>query len=202
MPQVLVPPIRAGEISGNPEWLTLTNSSASLQEGRSIAGTSACTLTNADASLSLTVQGSGSITLTLTNAAASLGAAINISGSTTCTLTNDPSVLGALASLLVSPLTCTLSQSGTLTATGQLAGDIVPYTTLSPENLAISVWSYLADAGFSTKDLLNIIAAATAGKVSGGPGSPVFRDVADTTNVITGTADSSGNRTAATYNPP
>ena len=57
----------------------------------------------------------------------------------------------------------------------------------------------VAEPGFTFADMLRIIAAVVAGKSSGGPGSPVFRDLADLKNRVTGTADSSGNRTAATY---
>ena len=54
---------------------------------------------------------------------------------------------------------------------------------------------------YTITQYIEIIGSSVAGKASGGPGSPVFRDLQDSRNVITGTADSSGNRTAATYNP-
>ena len=66
-------------------------------------------------------------------------------------------------------------------------------------SLADAVWAKALETGYSADRILRIIAAASAGKVSGGPGSPVFRNLQDTADVITGTADSSGNRTAATY---
>jgi hypothetical protein len=62
-----------------------------------------------------------------------------------------------------------------------------------------AVWAAILESGFSADRLMRIIAAAVAGKASGGPGSPVFRNVGDTTDMITGTADASGNRSAATY---
>lgn len=55
------------------------------------------------------------------------------------------------------------------------------------------------EPGFTFADAIRIMAAVIAGKSSGGPGSPVFRDLADSKNRVTGTADSSGNRTAVTY---
>jgi hypothetical protein len=55
------------------------------------------------------------------------------------------------------------------------------------------------EPGFTFAEALRIMAAVIAGKSSGGPGSPVFRDLADSKNRVIGTADSSGNRTAATY---
>lgn len=57
----------------------------------------------------------------------------------------------------------------------------------------------VAEPGFTFADMIRIVAAVAAGKSTGGPGSPVFRDLADTKNRVSGTADSSGNRSAATY---
>lgn len=65
--------------------------------------------------------------------------------------------------------------------------------------VADAVWAKALETGFSADRILRIVAAAVAGKVSGGPGSPVFRNLQDTGNVVTGTADSQGNRTAASY---
>lgn len=100
-----------------------------------------------------------------------------------------------------------LTGHGLLAATIMAFGDmqvhiVVTGAGLNTANVADAVWKAIDESGFTYRDVLNIIAAAAAGKASGGPGSPVFRDLGDTTNVITGTADSSGNRTAATYNPP
>ena len=49
---------------------------------------------------------------------------------------------------------------------------------------------------------LTILLSGLAGKVSGeDTGAPVFRDLADTKNVITGTDDGDGNRLTISYNP-
>ena len=55
------------------------------------------------------------------------------------------------------------------------------------------------ETGFSVARTLRIIAASTAGKVTGGPDGPVFRNLSDTANQITGVATEDGNRTTATY---
>jgi hypothetical protein len=55
------------------------------------------------------------------------------------------------------------------------------------------------EAGFSVARTLRIIAASTAGKVTGGPDGPIFRNLSDTANQITGVATEDGNRTTATY---
>lgn len=65
--------------------------------------------------------------------------------------------------------------------------------------MGIAPWTEVLETGFSASRILRIIAAATAGKVTGEPGSPVFRDLQDANNMITGTADANGNRSAATY---
>lgn len=64
--------------------------------------------------------------------------------------------------------------------------------------LVDAVWAKALETGFTADRLIRTIAAAVAGKVSGGPGSPVFRNVGDTVDQITGVADSSGNRTTST----
>lgn len=65
--------------------------------------------------------------------------------------------------------------------------------------IATAVWAKALETGFTADRLMRITAAAVAGKVSGGPGSPVFRNVGDTLDQVTGTADANGNRSAATY---
>lgn len=60
-------------------------------------------------------------------------------------------------------------------------------------------WGAALETGFTASRILRTTAAAAAGKASGGPDSPVFRNLADTQDQITGTADSNGNRTAASY---
>lgn len=65
--------------------------------------------------------------------------------------------------------------------------------------LADAVWAKIIETGFDASRMLRIIAAAAAGKSSGGPGSPVFRNLADSQDQITGTATENGDRTAATY---
>jgi hypothetical protein len=69
------------------------------------------------------------------------------------------------------------------------------------DSLPVAIISTLIDGVYSLGQYLKIIASAVAGKVSGGPATPVFRDIQDTRNVITGVADASGNRTTSTLNP-
>ncbi len=55
------------------------------------------------------------------------------------------------------------------------------------------------ETGFTLGRTLRNIAAAAAGKCSGGPGSPVFRNQGDTTDQVSSTSDDDGNRSAVSY---
>lgn len=166
---------------------------AGLNATASLTGTGDLT-----ASLQLIVSmvaaltGSGDIT----NAAALayLQLAANLAGSGS--LAGTATALGAAAANLTGTgtLSGTTNALGTLAATINVTGDL-----LTTANVGDAVWGALAEAGFSYDQIIRIIAASTAGKVSGGPGSPVFRNLSDTQNQVSGTADSSGNRTAITY---
>ena len=70
---------------------------------------------------------------------------------------------------------------------------------INAATIAASVWVKVAEGSYTVLDLLKIISAVSAGKLSGEPGSPVFRNITDTKNRVTGTVDGSGNRTAVTY---
>jgi hypothetical protein len=97
--------------------------------------------------------------------------------------------------------------SGTVTATvggspGDMSASIQSFSTLSPENLALAVWNQFLESGYTAEDLMRLMSAAMLGKVSGASGTSVaFRDVNDTTDRITATVDSSGDRISVTLNP-
>jgi hypothetical protein len=55
------------------------------------------------------------------------------------------------------------------------------------------------ETGYDVGRALRIIAAAVAGKTSGGPTGFVARNLSDTADQIAGTSDASGNRSSATY---
>lgn len=58
------------------------------------------------------------------------------------------------------------------------------------------------ETGYSMRGVLRLISAALLGKATGlNTGSPVFRDITDTKDRITGTSDASGNRSASTLDP-
>lgn len=130
-----------------------------------------------------------------------------------------------LLAYVVSNMTGSGAITATLRGTATLEADITPFTELSPESLAASVWNSVAasfneagtmgeklndagsasnpwteviESGYTAAEILKLLAAASLGKTSGQPSNPVFRDIADTKDRITGVVDSSGNRTSVT----
>jgi len=74
--------------------------------------------------------------------------------------------------------------------------------TLTAQAVADAVWAQAIEAGLSADDVLRLIAAASAGKLSGAATTTIrIRDLADTTDRIVATVDSSGNRSAITLDP-
>lgn len=117
-------------------------------------------------------------------------------------------------------------------AIGHMIGSALPYTELSPQSLAAavwdellskhvapgsvgealfgagggttptSIWQYGVEGSYTAEELLRIIAAALAGKVSGADSSTItFRDLNDVEDRITATVDGDGNRTEVTVTP-
>lgn len=155
-----------------------------------------------------------------------------------------------LLAYIVSNMTGTGALTAGLRGTASLEADITPFTELSPENLAASVWNSVAasfnsagtmgeklndagsasnpwsdttnygagtkgqlledaagainvwtqviESGYTAEEILRLIASVSVGKSSGQPTSPVYRDIADTKNRVSGTVDSNGNRTNVT----
>jgi hypothetical protein len=181
------------------------------------------TVDNAAGQLIVSAEGSASVLLTVP--AAALAGALYGDGSADITVTVPDADVGALL-FTGGSVTIEFSTATTIRAVGTLAGDITPFTELSPESLAVSLWSASAasnnvagsmgeklndagsasnpwteviESGYTAAEVLRLIASAAVGLASGGPGSPVFRDLGDTKDRIVGTADSDGNRTAVTY---
>ena len=72
---------------------------------------------------------------------------------------------------------------------------------MSQDDVTGAVLEAEIESGYSLRKILRLMSSVLLGRASGGPGSPVFRDINNTKDRVTGTADSSGNRTAATYDP-
>lgn len=107
--------------------------------------------------------------------------------------------IGAISSIIAS-LTGEGDLAGDSTAKGSMSADInVTGDLLSTANVGDAVWSMLLEAGFDASRVMRIIASAVAGKSTGGPDSPVFRNLGDTQDMIVGTATADGDRTVTSY---
>lgn len=149
---------------------------------------------SADASLVVSMlaalTGSGTVSATIQGR---LNATVDLTGSGTLT--------GALSGIgqMVAALTGTGDLEATIAAYGNMEIDIViTGTGLTTANVGAAVWDYLLATGYSASEAMDILTAVAAGKVSGGPGGPVFRSIDDTRDVVTGVADTDGNRTTST----
>lgn len=140
------------------------------------------------------LTGSGTISNAAAQAFLSLAAALAGAGDLTGART---AIAHAAAAL-----TGAGSLSGTATALGTLAASInVTGDVLSTANVGDAVWAVLIEAGLTAKQAMRVIAAATAGKVSGAETATITirNAVADTDDRIVATTDANGNRTAITY---
>lgn len=119
---------------------TVTPGALVLAEGRNIAGSTTITVTVDDAQLELVVSATGSATITWTQTG-TLAGALSATGTAPITFTVDAATLGAIIDAVASA-SCAVTGSATPSALGHLEGDILPYTELSPEALAVAVWEY------------------------------------------------------------
>ncbi len=194
-----VMPQKAGGIKSFRESQGVATATLLLVGGKNAVG-SAEGVATATATGQLVVSGAGSAAGAATvtgNVQAALGAAGSSAGAATAAAT-----IGALA-WGVGTAAGVATTSAVRYATGSLQGSIAPAVTLDAANFS----TYLLDeedveTGLTLRQALRVIAAATAGKVSGGGTSTITirNAVADGADRITATVDSNGNRSAITYN--
>lgn len=171
----------AGAIAGG------KNAVAGLSGSGDLTGTAALIV-----SLVSALSGSGTISSAAAVAYLQLAADLTASGDLSGAATAKAAALAALGG--------TGGLTTTLTAKGVMAADlVVTGAGLTTANVGDAVWGALLEEGFDASRILRIIAAATAGESTGGPGSPVFRNLADTQDQVSGTANSSGDRSSITY---
>ncbi len=135
----MVPPITAGSMSALTRFLEVTGT-GSLLQGGPLEGTGSITFSASAASLSLVVGLSGTGAITFTPGAADLKLVVGLSGSGSITVTGS----GALS--LIVPFegtgaVCTFTGAGDLKGRLSMEGSWTPFSELSPENLAASVWN-------------------------------------------------------------
>jgi hypothetical protein len=167
------------------------------------------------------LSGSGDITASaegFLQLAATLAGSGNLTGAASA-LANAVAELGGTGQL-----TSTIRALGTLGAAINVTGDI-----LTSANVAESIWNALAlqfnqpgtmgeavlnagssgnpwdtaiDGSYTAADVMRIVAAALAGKATGGGTSAiVLRDLSDTKDMIAMTVDTSGNRSTVILDP-
>lgn len=193
-----IQPQKPGAISSRNEARGSSSWTGSITDGRNISGafsgSSAFSATG-----QLVVSGSGSFAGSSSFSAtvvAALAASGEFSGSSNFAAT--PTAIGWISGSFAGSSTFTATRY----ATGALSGSFAPAVTLEAANFS----AYLLDeedieTGMTLRQAMRLIAAATAGKVSGGGTTTItFKSaVADADNRIVATVDNDGNRTAITY---
>lgn len=140
-------------------WM-LAPKAGGIASSTQIQSTSALTLNlAAGKNLEAAMSGTGNITNAIIDLVVSMVASITASGlitdaalvgslNMTANLAASGNVTGTLRALahLTAALTAAASMSPQMNATANMEADITPFTELSPENLAASVWNSVASA--------------------------------------------------------
>jgi hypothetical protein len=192
-PAAWVQPKTAGGLATKGTILGVGEATATAQSGYNIDAT---------------ITGDGGVTNAPLGLIVSIAAALTASGGISsatatalanmvATITGSSSVTATAAGLAT--LGAELSGSGVVTANNtalmSIAATIRGYGDLTPEGLRDAVWNAVLESGFSSSDILRLIAAATQGSATGlESGSPVFKSLDGTKDRIVGTY-STGTRT-------
>jgi hypothetical protein len=193
-----VQPQKAGGIKSFREAEGSATGTLNLAAGKNAVGTSDGVAT-ATATLQLVVSGIGT-----SNGAATVSGNVYAALNGAATSAGSATVSGSIQALAWG--VGTSNGAATVTAvryaTGQLQGSIAPAITLE----ASAFSTYLLDeedveSGMSLREALRLVAAATAGKISGASGSTITirNAVADSKDRIVAEVDVDGNRTSITY---
>lgn len=117
--------------------VTVTVDPLNVAGGRNITGSTSVTISVPDAQLELVVSAQGTASITISTTGNLAGGAF-VDGATSISFTVPNATLGAIVDLVGQSLV-SATASALIKAIGNLAGDITPFTTLSPENLAAAV---------------------------------------------------------------
>jgi hypothetical protein len=224
-PSSWVLPYKPGAMSSFTQCVvTVTPGLLNLAAGVNITGSTTVTITVNPASGQLIVSASGSTSITF-SLAANLAGALSASGSTSFSFTVNNATLGAIVNAIGAALV-QFSNSATVKATGNLSGDITPFTELSPQNLAAAVWSALSSAyndpgtmgellnnsgtdpllelvegTLTVKDVLRLLLAVNAGDATGLEGGTMTFKAQDGTTTRVQASYTTGTRNVTTVNP-
>lgn len=163
-PSAWVLPYQPGAMSAFTSCrVSITPSPLNLAAGRNLDGASTVTFTVGPSAGQLVVSAVGSTSITFSSAA-SLAGALSAQGSTSFSVTVPSATLGAIVDAQGSaPITWSLSAEPR--AIGVLAGNITPFTELSPQSLSAAVWSALASVYNDTGTMGNKLNNAASGGV-------------------------------------
>ena len=160
---IILPIISGGMASGNNATDISMTGAGNLLSGAPIQGDATFSITGNNSNLSLIIGMEGDATFTLTAPNALLSLTIGLEGDATWSITAANATLGLIVPF-GGDATFTITGTADLKGICSLAGDITPYTELSPENLAAAVWNALSSA-YETAGTMGekLNAAGTAG---------------------------------------
>lgn len=142
-PSSWVLPYKPGAMSSFTQCVvTVTPGTLNLAAGRNLSGSTTVTVTVDPAAGQLIVSASGSTSITF-DLSGQLAGALSAVGSTAITVTVDNATLGAIVDAVGATLV-QITTSATPRATGNMVGNITPFTELSPQSLAAAVWNAIA----------------------------------------------------------
>ena len=142
-PSSWVLPYKPGAMSSFTQCVvTVTPGTLNLAAGINLSGSTTVTVTVDPAAGQLIVSAVGSTSITF-NLSAQLAGALSAVGSTAITVTVNNATLGAIVDAIGATL-IQITTSATPRATGNMVGNITPFTELSPQSLAAAVWNAIA----------------------------------------------------------
>lgn len=137
-------PQKTGELQSRFDAVATMTGTASGALGVNLTASAPVVFSVANAGLQLVVSATGTATVTFSTSSA-LAGALDAAGAASFAFTLPSTTLGAIISAQAAA-SFALSGAATPRALGNLAGDITPFTELSPQNLAAAVWGALATA--------------------------------------------------------
>jgi hypothetical protein len=185
-----LPQVAGGMSSRGTAVITLTGAGNAAQ-GRNISGNAPITVI-ATGSAAAVAALAGAATITVSGSAqASAVFAMTGAASFAFTGSADPT---AVANIAGSTTITVTGQADPLTLVWMIAEPIE--TALTADAIAAAVMASAVESGMTVTEALRLMSAALAGKVTVDGTAVTFRDVNDTTDRITATVTSEGDRTA------